>query len=134
MHPYRRLLKGVLLIALLVGIGWLLQSGAFGLLPDRTWIDAEIRNQGTAGRLLFIAFAALFASLGLPRQVVAFLGGYAFGFVSGTLFAILAVVLACMMSVAYGRVAGRFLGVSGVPKRFQRIAGFVHEQIGRAHV
>lgn len=127
MHPYRRLLKGLLLIAVLVGIGWLLQSGTLGLLPDEAWIDARVRHQGVAGQLLFIGFAALFASLGLPRQVVAFLGGYAFGLVGGTLFALLAVVLACVMSVAYGRAARHFLGVSGVPEKFRHIAGFVHE-------
>lgn len=127
MHPYWRLVKGLLLIALLAGAGWLLQSGAFGLLPDKAWVDAEVRNQGAAGELLFIVMAALFASIGLPRQVVAFLGGYAFGFVSGTLLAMLAVLLACIMSFTYGRVARQFVGVSGVPERFRRIAGFVYE-------
>ncbi|VAW76861.1 membrane protein, putative [hydrothermal vent metagenome] len=127
MHPYRRLLKGLLLIVLLVGAGWLLQSGAWGLLPDRDWIDIEVRHQGATGGLLYIGIAALFASVGLPRQVVAFLGGYAFGFVNGTLLAMLAVLLACVMSFSYGRIARRFLGVSGVPERFQRIASFVYE-------
>ncbi len=127
MHPYRRLLNGLLLIVLLVGAGWLLQSGALGVLPDKAWIDTEIRSQGVMGQVWFMGIAALFASLGLPRQVVAFLGGYAFGFVSGTLLAMLAVLLACMMSFGYGRVAKHFLGVSGVPERFQRIASFVHE-------
>ena len=114
-------------MALLVAAGWLLQSGAFGVLPDKAWVDSEVRNQGATGQLLFIGLAALFASLGLPRQVVAFLGGYAFGFMSGTLLAMLAVLLACVMSFSYGRVARLFLGVSGVPERFRRIAAFVHE-------
>jgi uncharacterized membrane protein YdjX (TVP38/TMEM64 family) len=127
LHPYRRLLKGLLLMALLVAAGWLLQSGAFGVLPDKAWVDGEIRNQGMAGQLGFIGIAALFASLGLPRQVVAFLGGYAFGFVSGTLLAMLAVLVACVMSFGYGRVARHFLGVSGVPERFRRVASFVHD-------
>jgi len=112
---------------LLVGAGWLMQSGAFGMLPDKAWIDSEIRHQGVAGQWLFVAIAALFASVGLPRQLVAFLAGYAFGFVSGTLLAMLAVLLACMTSFTYGRVARYFLGVSGVPERFRRIASFVHE-------
>ena len=125
MHPYRHLGKGLLLVALLVAAGWLLQSGAFGVFPDRAWVDSEIRQQGMNGRLWFIGMAALFASLGLPRQVVAFLGGYAFGFVGGTLLGILAVLLACMMSFGYGRMARRFFGVTGVPERFRRLAAFV---------
>lgn len=125
MHPYRHLGKGLLLVALLVAAGWLLQSGAFGVFPDRAWVDSEIRQQGMAGRLWFIGMAAVFASLGLPRQVVAFLGGYAFGFVGGTLLGMLAVLLACMMSFSYGRMARRFFGVSGVPERFRRLAAFV---------
>jgi len=116
-----------LLIAFLAGVGWLLQSGAFGLLPDKAWVDAEVRNQGMAGQLLFISFAALFASVGLPRQVVAFLGGYAFGFAGGAVLALLAVLLACVMSFTYGRIARQVVGVSGVPERFRRIAAFVYE-------
>lgn len=127
MPVYRRLLKGLLLIVLLAGVGWLLQSGAFGVVPDEAWIDAQIRNHGVSGQLWFVVIAALFASMGLPRQVVAFLGGYAFGLMSGTSLATLAVLLACMMSFAYGRVAKRFFAVSGVPERFRRVAGFVHE-------
>ncbi len=127
MHPYRRLLKGLLLILLLVAVGWLLQSGAFGLLPDKPWVDDVIRDQGARGGLLFVGTAALFASAGLPRQVVAFLGGYAFGLVDGTALALLAVLAACVLSFGYGRLARLFLGVSGVPGRFRRIAAFVDE-------
>ncbi len=127
MHPYRRLWKGLLLAAVLVTVGWLLQSGAFGVLPDKSWIDNEIRNEGLAGRLWFVGVAAVFASLGLPRQVVAFLSGYGFGFVEGSLLAMLAVLVACVMTFTYGRVARHFLGVAGVPERFRRIAAFVHE-------
>ncbi len=127
MHPYRRLLKGLLLILLLVGLGWLMQSGAFGLLPDKAWIDDMVRDQGAKGGLLFIVVAALFASVGLPRQVVAFLGGYAFGFIDGTALALLAVLLGCVLSFSYGRMAKGFLGVSGIPERFRRVAAFVHE-------
>ena len=124
---YTRLLKGLLLIALLVAVGWLLQSGAFGLLPDRDWIDTEIRSRGWLGVLMFIAAVALFGSIGLPRQVVAFLSGYGFGFVAGIGVGLAAVLLACSMTFAYGRLTRRVLGVSAVPERFRRVAGFIHD-------
>ena len=127
MPAYSRLLKGLLLIAVLVAVGWLLQSGVFGLLPDRDWIDTEIRSRGGAGVLMFIAAVALFGSLGLPRQVVAFLGGYGFGFAAGTGVGLAAVLLACTLTFTYGRLTRRILGVSAVPERFQRVAGFIHD-------
>jgi uncharacterized membrane protein YdjX (TVP38/TMEM64 family) len=126
-QTYTRLLNGLLLIALLVAVGWLFQSGAFGLLPDRAWVDTEIRNRGWQGWLVFIVAAALFASVGLPRQVVAFLAGYGFGFAAGSGLGLVAVVLACMLTFIYGRLARMLLGVSGVPERFRRVAGFIHD-------
>ena len=127
MDPYRRLLKGLLLIALLVGAGWLVKSGVFGLVPDKAWIDAEIRGRGLAGELLFVGAGALFASVGLPRQLVAFLGGYGFGFLGGAVLGTAAVVLGCIATFGYGRLAGRGLAGTRAPARLRDIAAFIHD-------
>ncbi len=127
MADWRRLGRGLLLIALLVGVAWVARSGLFGALPDKAWIDAEIRGQGLAGNLLFVAAGALFASVGLPRQAVAFLGGYGYGLLIGTGLATAAVVLGCMLSFGYGRLAGRGLGGVRVPARIAGVAAFLHD-------
>ena len=120
-----RLCKGLLLVLGLVAATWWLKHG--GWLPDRAWIDTQVRGQGVAGELLFIAAGALFASVGLPRQFVAFLGGYGFGFLSGTLLALTAAVLGCVASFYYGRLIGRCLLRREPPARLKQIATFIHE-------
>ena len=118
-----RLCKATLAVLALVAVAWLLEHG--GWLPDKEWIDTQVRGQGMSGELLFIAAGALFASLGLPRQFVAFLGGYGFGFLSGTLLALVAAVLGCVASFYYGRVIGRCLLRRPPPARVRRIAAFI---------
>ncbi|HEB98753.1 MAG TPA: SNARE associated Golgi protein, partial [Thiotrichales bacterium] len=107
---YRQLGKGLSLLLVLLALGWLVHHARPGLAPDPAWIDAEVRGRGVAGTFWFMTVAALFASIGLPRQVVAFLAGYAYGLWAGTGLALAAVVVACVLSFGYGRLAGRWLG------------------------
>ena len=126
MPLYRQLLRGLLLISALLAFAALINSGRLAGLPDRQWIDTAIRGQGLAGEVWFVVVAAAFASIGLPRQVVAFLGGYAFGFLSGTALALLAVVFACQLSYVYGRLLGRFFCHMTWSGRLQTLARFIH--------
>jgi len=85
----RYIVRGLLVILALVTVGYLLKD-----VLDQQWIDAQIRDQGARGELLFVVVCSLLGSIGLARQLIAFLGGYAFGVVWGFTLAMLAVVAA----------------------------------------
>ncbi|WP_371195106.1 TVP38/TMEM64 family protein [Glaciecola sp. SC05] len=90
------------------------------------WIDRDVRDQGIQGAVYFVVVATMLTACGAPRQVMAFLGGYAFGFVSGALLATLATVLGCMLAF----FASKLLIRPFIRKRFARkakqIDSFLH--------
>jgi len=108
MRP-RLFLKGLILMASLVAIGWALKESGFAHLLDANWVDREIRGQGSAGWLYFLAIGAVAVAVGLPRQAVCFLGGYGFGLWQGLVFAQAASILGCLVCFLYARLLGREL-------------------------
>ncbi|MDP7650588.1 MAG: VTT domain-containing protein [Rhodospirillales bacterium] len=126
MNP-RILLRGLILIAVLAAIAWAFEKTGLSTALDTTWIDKEVRGKGVLGEVLFFAVAALFLSVGLPRQVVSFLGGYAFGFLVGTLLALAATALGCVIAFGYARLLGRAMVRKRFSARIQRIDAFLHE-------
>ncbi len=123
----RVLLKGLVFIATLVGIGFLIRETGLKSLIDTHWIDAEIRGRGVTGELLFLAIGAFFTGVGLPRQIVSFLGGYAFGFVTGTLVALGATTLGCIGAFYYARFLGRAVVAHRFPGRIRRADEFLKD-------
>lgn len=121
----RVLLKGLLLIASLAALGFLADSFKLGDMLTEHWIDAEIRGKGWTGSLLFLGMGALATGLGFPRQVIAFLGGYAFGFVAGTGLSLLATVLGCVAAFIYARWMGRSLIQHRFPGRIRKLDDFL---------
>ena len=103
---YRALLKGLLFLLSLVGIGLMLHRLGGEHLMDQVWIDREVAGHGVRGELLFLAMGTLFTAVGLPRQLVAFLGGYAFGLVYGTALALLATLLGALSCYLYAHWFG----------------------------
>jgi len=110
----RVVLRGVVLLASLAALGWLADWLArAGVLSER-FVDTSIAGRGLAGYAIFLGIGALATALGFPRQVVAFLGGYAFGTIVGTELALAATLVGCAATFAYARVVAR----SMVAKRF----------------
>lgn len=95
----------VLLAAGLAAAGLVLRE--VGLTPEAGWLEHWVRGRGLEGRLVFIALGAAVTAAGVPRQGVAFLGGYAFGAAEGTLVALAAVVGGCVVSYSWARLVGR---------------------------
>jgi uncharacterized membrane protein YdjX (TVP38/TMEM64 family) len=120
----RTLLKSALMIAALVILGFTAQHFGLDQLNER-WIDTTVRGRGIEGETLFIAMASFAMAIGLPRQVFAFLGGYAFGFVSGTALALVATVVACMASFYYARVLARDLMKRRFSHRIEQVDRFL---------
>lgn len=120
---YRLLLHGLTFLASLVGLFYLLHS--IGLDLDQDWIDRAVRGRGVTGEWVFIGIGALVTALGFPRQVIAFLGGYAFGALLGTALALLAAVLGCVLSFYYARLLGRALVYGRFPDKVRRLDEFL---------
>jgi uncharacterized membrane protein YdjX (TVP38/TMEM64 family) len=122
----RVILKGLALILSLAALGYLFNASDLGSSVNEAWIDARVRGHGINGALLFLLMGGLFTAIGLPRQIIAFLGGYAFSIGMGTLLGALAALLGCMLTFAYARFFGRGLLRSRLGERAGRFDRFVH--------
>jgi len=123
----RIFLNGLLLIASLVGVAYLFEVTQLGSMLDRAWIDSEVRGKGMTGELLFLGMGALATAIGVPRQAIAFLAGYAFDVAFGTLFGVAATVGGCLITFFYARWFGRSLVAAHFYERIRRLDGFIHE-------
>lgn len=121
----RILLRGLLLILSLAALGYLLEWVGLGKLLDTAWIDNEVKGHGYSGALLFIAVGSLATGVGLPRQLVSFLAGYAFGFGWGLGIALSASVLGCVGSFFYAHWFGGSLVRARFERRIRRFSEFV---------
>ncbi len=93
-----------MLVAILLSFGFLLRFLGVEEIVDKAWIDVYIRNQGLGGWILFVLGAGIVTSLAVPRQVVSFLGGYAFGFWGGSVLTLFGTVLGCFLVFATARI------------------------------
>ena len=118
----RFIFRGLLVIVALVVVGYLLKD-----VLDQQWVDTWIRDRGAAGELLFVLVCSLLGSIGLSRQVVAFLGGYAFGLTWGFTLAMLAVVAACIITFTVSRFLLRSFLLRHFSARIRQVDGFLQE-------
>lgn len=123
----RVLLRGLLFIASLVGAVVAIKAAGLGGAFDKAWIDDQVRGHGLSGELLFLAVGGLFTAVGLPRQFVAFLGGYAFGVMEGTVWGVLAALLGCAAAFFYARWLGRDLVARRFPARLKKMDAFLSD-------
>ncbi|MBR0656330.1 TVP38/TMEM64 family protein [Roseomonas arctica] len=93
------------MIAGLVGAGLLLR--AIGAAPGTDWVDAHIRDDGLRGEAVFILLGIALTAAGAPRQGLAFLAGYAFGALAGTILAMIAQLGGCALAFAWARLVAR---------------------------
>ena len=121
----RVIVKGLALILSLALLGYLFKTSDLGNSVNEAWIDARVRGQGVNGALLFLLMGGLFTAIGLPRQIIAFLGGYAFSVGLGTLLAALAALLGCMLSFGYARLFGKGLLRARLGERAGRFDRFI---------
>ncbi len=124
-HALKPYLKGLVMIVSLVGIGYALKAMGLSDMFDTNWVDTEVKGKGVSGELIFVAMGGLVTAVGFPRQAVAFLGGYAFGFVEGTVLALAGATLGCVTAFAYARILGRSLVQRHFGKRIARFDAFL---------
>jgi uncharacterized membrane protein YdjX (TVP38/TMEM64 family) len=97
--------KLLLLAAGLVLAGLLLR--ALGAAPGTDWVDRYVRDQGLLGETIFVLAGAAATAVGVPRQAVAFLAGYAFGTLMGVALALLATLVGCLGVFFWARAVGQ---------------------------
>ena len=117
----RALLKGLILILTLAGVFYGLKTLGLSSALDETWADAYLRGKGAYGYVLFLAVATVFTAVGLPRQIIAFLGGYTFGFMTGTLLALTGTTLGCVLAFYYARLMGQSFVTRRYGRRIEKI-------------
>ncbi len=116
------LLHGLGSLVLMVAIGWLFHNSL-----DKDWIDHSVRGQGLHGELVYLVTGGLAVAGGLSRQLISFLGGYAFGLGTGFVLALGASILGCAMAFLAARLLGRGWVVRHYGHRIERIDAFLHE-------
>jgi uncharacterized membrane protein YdjX (TVP38/TMEM64 family) len=119
------ILRGLIFLASLVAIGFLIRAMQLDSFLDKAWIDSEIRGRGITGEVLLVATGAVFVAVGLPRQIISFLAGYGFGFVTGLGLGLAATTLGCIISFFYARFLGRDVIQRRFPGRVRRIDDFL---------
>lgn len=84
------------------------------------WADLHLRAEDGAVRMggivLYVLLVAMLSPVGVPRQALSAVGGYAFGALYGTLWAGIGLIAGCAAGFFYAR----FLARSLVQRRFGR--------------
>jgi len=70
-------------------------------------LDAGVAAVGQQGPLAFVTLAAIGCAVGVPRQVIAYAGGLAFGFWLGAALALLAEAMGCAADLFWARLVAR---------------------------
>lgn len=122
---FRSLIKPVVFLASLIAIGVAVKWSGLDEALDRNWVDAHIRGQGIAGLAFFMGATAFLTGIGMPRQLLAFLGGYAFGALGGTALALVGTTLGCAAGLFYARFFARKAIRSRWPGKVQAVDRFL---------
>jgi len=99
------LFRAVVLAIGLVAAGWLLRT--IGVAPGTELADRYLAGGGLAAEAIFVLGGAVAAAIGVPRQAVAFVGGYAFGAAMGSGLGLLAQVAGAAAAFWWARLVGR---------------------------
>jgi len=122
MSTTRHILHGLVLIAAMTLLAWLL-----GDMLDRHWIDVYVRGRGVTGELVFVAITTLLISIGMSRQLVAFLAGYGFGFSGGFLLSMVSLVAGCVITFYCSRLLLREFLARHFSARIRRLDDFIRQ-------
>ncbi len=89
------------------------------------FVDENIREHGSAGVGMYIALVAVLSCLAVPRQLLSFVGGYAFGAVAGALWATVGTTLGCIMAFGYARLLGQRFVQKHLGRKIEKAEAFL---------
>ena len=122
---WRVLGKGLMMLAVLATVGFLLKSSPLGDFFEKSAIDNLVKGQGLRGEFLYVVAGALLTAVGFSRQAVAFMGGYAFGLAYGTGLSVFAAAIGCAITFCYARFFARKTIASKFSERIRRVDAFL---------
>jgi uncharacterized membrane protein YdjX (TVP38/TMEM64 family) len=115
--------RPTLLVLGLAAIGFALNALPTGL--NTGLVDRFVTGPGGWGGAVFVGVGAASSAAGLPRQAVAFAGGYAFGVWGGLGLGLIAQILGCALSFSWARMLGRRWAVRRMPEGLARADRFL---------
>ena len=124
---FSHILRGIFVMASLAGALYLWEAQDLGNVLTNDWIDTHIKGRGLGGEILFLGLAALATGVGLPRQIVSGLAGYAFGLWLGTGLVLLGTTLGCICSFYYARLVARAPLQKKFSGKVRRLDDFLHD-------
>lgn len=125
----KAVIKGLVMVAGLGCAVYLARSMGVGdMLKNTQWFNEHILGHGPLSFLIFLVVGAVFTAVGLPRQLIGFLGGFAFGVVGGTLLSTVGSGLGCALAASYARWGGRELVARKLGHRIGRFDGFLRHK------
>jgi uncharacterized membrane protein YdjX (TVP38/TMEM64 family) len=92
-----------------------------GAASAQTTLAGLVAQGGLQGEVMFLGLASLLTAIGLPRQVPAFVAGYAFGLWSGIAMALLSQLIACTVDFVWARAVARDFVARRLGKRLQKL-------------
>lgn len=97
------LLRGLVLIAILVGAALLLERYRFEEILDLLAFSDGRDTGWLHGKAAYLGVAALFTAVGGPRQAVSFFGAYFFGLGAGFALALAGTAIGCLIAYYFAR-------------------------------
>jgi len=91
-----------------------------GAASAQNTLSGLVAQGGFQGEIMFLGLASLLTAIGLPRQVPAFVAGYAFGLWSGVAMALLSQLIACTVDFLWVRAVARDFVKRRFGKRLQK--------------
>jgi uncharacterized membrane protein YdjX (TVP38/TMEM64 family) len=131
---FKSLAKGLIMLAALGGAVYVSRAVGLGdMLSNTQWFNDHVLGRGPLSVVIFLAVSAVFTAVGLPRQLIGFLGGFAFGILGGTVLSTVGAGLGCAMAALYARMGGRDLVERRLGKKVHKVNRFLrHEPFNTA--
>lgn len=125
----RAVVKGLVMVA---GLGFAVYLarvlGLGDMLGNTQWFNEQVLGEGVLSIFIYLGVGMVFTAVGLPRQLLSFLGGFAFGVVWGTVLATIGTGLGCALASSYARWGGRELVARKLGHRVRRLDGFLRHK------
>lgn len=127
-----QLLKAVFFFVSLVGLIVFVRVFDLQSVLDPAWADSHLAFSSESGAwksaLLYVSLVAALSPVGVPRQALSALGGYAFGAAYGILFASLGLVCGCAAGFFYSRLLARQSLRPRFGKRLRKLEAFLAQK------
>ena len=120
-------LKGMIMLATFGSVAYAFQVLGVKQWLEPEWFDAHIHGKGAIGIFIYLAITSVYTALGMPRQLISFLGGYAFGPLLGTALASVGTATGCAIALFYARFIARSFVARYTGARMKKVEAFLQK-------